>query len=54
MNASPPHSSSSVDIPGASPRREKKEADSLVLVRWLENVPVDEDTVDRVRKALPL
>ncbi|XP_061103621.1 mitogen-activated protein kinase kinase kinase 5 [Conger conger] len=37
-----------IDIPGAASHREKKDPESLALVRWLENIPVDEDTVDRL------
>ncbi|KAJ8289528.1 hypothetical protein GJAV_G00002340 [Gymnothorax javanicus] len=42
-----PSRSQPIDIPGASPRWEK-DPESLAMVRWLENIPVDEDTIDRL------
>ncbi|XP_035264795.1 mitogen-activated protein kinase kinase kinase 5 isoform X2 [Anguilla anguilla] len=36
-----------IDIPGASPRREK-DPESSAIARWLENIPVDEDTIARL------
>ncbi|KAI1894863.1 hypothetical protein AGOR_G00120130 [Albula goreensis] len=40
--------SAPIDIPASSHQHEKKDPETLAMVRWLEAIPVDEDTIDRL------
>ncbi|KAG9334223.1 hypothetical protein JZ751_008471 [Albula glossodonta] len=40
--------SAPIDIPASSHQREKKDPETMAMVRWLEAIPVDEDTIDRL------